>query len=218
MEKKLLQEALHYNMAVVGGIFGGYAVLDWFDNLGSAATSNLIHFVIALVGGNLEEAVIRLGGVGLYFFGAALTVLITRKTKLNVKFISLAISLVAAFICGILPETTNRIIALYPIFFAMSVQWCSFKGVYGFACSTIFSTNNLKQTAIGITDYLCTKDEGQLLRARFFGTTLIFFHIGVVICYLLWVNIGIHCIWIAALPLLSGGALTYIEGKQDKKS
>ncbi len=216
MVNNKLQEALHYNMAVVGGIFGGYAVLDWFDNLGSAATANLIHFVICLVGENWQEAVIRLGGIAIYFLGITITVVVTRKTKRNIKYLSIIISIVAALICGLLPPTTDKIMALYPIFFAMSIQWNSFKGVYGYASSTIFSTNNLRQTAIGITDYICTKDKLQLRRARFFGTTLLFFHIGVAVCYLFWINHGIHCIWIAYVPLASGIILTALESKQKK--
>ena len=42
-------------------------------------------------------------------------------------------------------------------FFAMSVQWGAFNGAQGFNSSTIFSTNNTKQTSLALAHYLCEK-------------------------------------------------------------
>ena len=71
--------------------------------------------------------------------------------------------------------------ALYPIFFAMSIQWSSFQGARNFYSSTIFSTNNTKQASLALAEYLCTKDGKQLRRMGFFLSTLLCFHIGAAI-------------------------------------
>ena len=41
-----------------------------------------------------------------------------------------------------LVDGLDPVVALYPVFFAMSIQWSSFAGARGFYSSTIFSTNN----------------------------------------------------------------------------
>lgn len=48
------------------------------------------------------------------------------------------IDAMAALIVAFLPSDLNDFIALYPLYFAMAIQWCSFKGGDGFTCSTIF--------------------------------------------------------------------------------
>jgi len=45
----------------------------------------------------------------------------------------------------------NPVLGLYPIFFAMAFQWCSFKGIGGYNSATVFSTNNLRQFVSAVT-------------------------------------------------------------------
>ena len=53
----------------------------------------------------------------------------------------------------------------------------------------IFSTNNIKQTVLAIIEYIFENDEvikqEKYIKFRFFGNTLLFFHLGVMICYIL---------------------------------
>ena len=82
-----------------------------------------------------------------------------------------------------LPETLNVVVALYPIFFAMSIQWSSFGGARGFYSSTIFSTNNTKQTSLALANYLCDHDRAHLRKLEVFALTLLCFHIGAAAAY-----------------------------------
>ena len=95
----------------------------------------------------------------------------------------LNITAAAAVAVAFLPETLNVVVALYPIFFAMSIQWSSFGGARGFYSSTIFSTNNTKQTSLALANYLCDHDRAQLRKLKVFALTLLCFHIGAAVAY-----------------------------------
>ena len=42
MDKNTLERRLHLNMTLIGGFFGGYAILNHSDLFGSAQTGNMI--------------------------------------------------------------------------------------------------------------------------------------------------------------------------------
>lgn len=91
-------------------------------------------------------------------------------------------------------------LALYPIFFAMSVQWGAFNGAQGFNSSTIFSTNNTKQTSLALAHYLCEKDPMYLAKCWFYAATLLCFHLGATLSFFavkLW---GLRASW-CVIPL-----------------
>ena len=149
---------IHFNMAIVGGFLGGFAILNHHELFGSAQTSNLISVFADLVGHPDANFFVRLLGVFIYMFALSLTVILPKFTRLHLPYVSLFIDAMAALIVAFLPSDLNDFIALYPLYFAMAIQWCSFKGGDGFTCSTIFSTNNLRQFTTSMTEYLCSKD------------------------------------------------------------
>ncbi len=100
-------------------------------------------------------------------FALSLTVILPKFTRLHLPYVSLFIDAMAALIVAFLPSDLNDFIALYPLYFAMAIQWCSFKGGDGFTCSTIFSTNNLRQFTTSMTEYLCSKDPDALRNGNF---------------------------------------------------
>lgn len=210
-------EILHFNMALIGGILGAYAILNWCDVLGSAQTSNMIHLMMDIVGGNIPGIIIRLGSVVIYIIGLISTVIIKNYTKINVHIYSVIVDAITVIMVGIMPKNLDVIIALYPIFFAMAVQWNSFPGVHGYNSSTIFSTNNLKQTTIAITEYICNKDKDKLHKAKFYGKVLISFHLGVAIAFICTNLFGMQGVWIGIVPTITALELTLFETKSTSK-
>lgn len=93
--------------------------------------------------------------------------------------------------------------------FAMAIQWCSFKGGDGFTCSTIFSTNNLRQFTTSMTEYLCSKDPDALRKWKFFASVLLCFHFGVIVSYLSCKNFGHAGSLVCFLPVFSGFCLVW---------
>lgn len=91
------------------------------------------------------------------------------------------------------------------MFFATAVQWVAYSQAAGYNCATIFSTNNLRQFTEGVTDYCCTHEEAHLRKLKFYGGTLVCFHLGAAWgwwCISRWGISAIYgCLPLLALPL-----------------
>ena len=123
---------------------------------------------------------------------------------MRTHYLSPIVTAVAAVVLALLPPQLNTVIALYPVFFAMSFQWSSFAGARGFYSATIFSTNNTKQSSLALAEYLCDHDRAHLRKMWFYLATLGCFHVGAswAFCAVKW--------WftrgsLAVLPLVAWG-------------
>ena len=94
----------------------------------------------------------------------------------------------------------SPVIALYPVFFAMPFQWCTFKAPGGYNSSTIFSTNNLRQFTIAVTQFLMKKDTAQRDKAKFYGMTLLSFHTGAALSLILYMAYDLSGVWLCLIP------------------
>ncbi len=193
----------HHAMAAAGGFFGVYALLTRGGTFGSSETSNLIYLVIAGLDGTWGSALVRLGGTACYIAGIVFTVLWRRcGRRPRAQILSIAVDAAACLVLARIPAETDPILALYPMFFATAVQWVSYSRAAGYNCATIFSTNNLRQFAEGITEYLCTREAEQLRKLKFYGGTLAWFHLGVAWGWWCTGRWGISGIY-GGLPLLT---------------
>ncbi len=197
----------HYHMAFIGGFLGVYPVLNCQDTLGSAQTSNLIGLVTDALGGNLPHTCLRILGMLLYMAAIALAVYLPKHSRINIQYLSLGLDVLAAVILPLLPRDIPLIICLYPTFFAMAFQWCSFPGAYGFTSSSIFSTNNLRQFTSALVNVYCNHMPQERLKYHFYGLTILCFHLGVAADYLLWKSLGKYCSVFAVVPI----CLAYIQ-------
>ena len=197
----------HHAMAAVGGFFGLYALLTRGGTFGASETSNLIYLVVSGLDGSWGAALVRLGGTVSYIAGIVLAVLWRRRGRMRrLRFGAILLDLAACLALAWIPPETDPILALYPMFFVTAVQWVAFTQADGFSCATIFSTNNLRQFTEGITEYLCDRDPEQLRKFRFFGGTLVCFHLGVTWgwwCVGRWGIPGIYgCLPLLVLPVV----------------
>ena len=204
MDSKIKRETMaHHSMAVVGGFFGVYALLTRNATFGSSETSNLIYLVVAGLSGSAEALLIRIGATLCYIIGIVFaTVGIRFLKKFDFRYIAIFVDVIACLSLAQIPESIDPVLALYPMFFATSVQWQAYTEAAGFNSATIFSTNNLRQCFVGLTDDLCRHEGKSLHKFKFYGGTLLSFHVGVVYawcCLQLW---GIRSIY-ACLPLLA---------------
>lgn len=192
----------HLAFCTVGGFFGAYAVLVHSGVMGNAQTMNLLEMVIDLLRWQLPDMLLHLGALALYVLGTMLTVLLPHWCGADTHYLSPIVTAVAAVVVALLPPQLNTVIALYPVFFAMSFQWSSFAGARGFYSATIFSTNNTKQTSLALANYLCDHDRAHLRKLKVFALTLLCFHIGAAAAYLAvtwWYIRGA----LAVLPLIA---------------
>lgn len=146
--------------------------------MGNAQTVNLLELLLDALRGDAYATALHLGALALYVLGTMLTVLLPHWWGWDMHRVSPLVTAAAAVTVAFLPETLNPVVALYPVFFAMSIQWSSFAGARGFYSSTIFSTNNTKQTSLALANYLCDKDRAHLRKLWFYFFTLLCFHAG----------------------------------------
>ncbi len=207
---------IHLDMSMVGGMFGAYALLCRNRNFGSAQTGNLIYLVLRTMDGNWQECAIRVGALLIYSIFIALSYLLPRYTKRDVRQICLGVEVVGVLITGMIPGEINQIAALYPVFAMTALQWGSFSGTKEYYSASVFSTNNLKQVVISGLDYLQTKDEVHIRKFRFFLVTLLSFHIGVVLGAIVVNQWSERGIWWSLLLLSAALVLLKIEDENEK--
>ena len=167
-----LEPAIHYTMSVIGGFITTYGLLMRSDFFGAAQTSNLIYLVKDFLGHNPGDIIIRLGALALYILAIGLTVYLPHRFSVNLKAISIWIDIAAVFFMGFLPAQMDPVLGLYPMFFAMAFQWCSFRGYGDYTSSSTFSTNNIRQCVSAIVNYRMKRDRAQRKKAGFYGLTL----------------------------------------------
>ena len=193
---------IHYTVAFIGGFLGTFPILNSAHIFGSAETSNMIDIVLFSFLGDFKSMILHLFGTFLYGSAVFLATFLSRRTKLNVKILAMVVDCLCAIAMWRFPIERNLplIMYLYPTFFAMAFQWCSFKGAYGFKSSTIFSSNNFRQLVSALTEVFCNGDKSFSLKAKFFGATMLGFHLGVAASFLCWKLLGNAGFLFALLP------------------
>lgn len=205
---------LHINLAFIGGLTGVYAILVRSGNFGAAQTMNLIEMVLNFTEMNLTDAFLRLAIFILYGLAIIAAFLIGEHFASVKSYIALAVEAVCIWIAGIIPTSVNPLIALFPVFILNAYQWQAFTTPECYNSSTIFSTNNYKQTLLAWTRYHMTHDLAQKKRALLFTNTLILFHLGVLVGYFAVEYLGAHGIWVAFVPLVTAVGLVIPVGEE----
>lgn len=198
----LREKILHYTMSYIGGIFAMYALLEHNNVFGSAETSNMILLVGNLLELDIFHILIRIGSLVVYASGIIFTVWMAKYHSDIQRIVCVIIDAVAAVILGLLPLDTNPIVALYPVAFAMSVQWCSFRGVENNPSATTFSTGNFRQLVTNFFNYFTEHKSEYLVKAKFYLFTMLSFHVGVASVYLVWPYIPHYSIFISFVPMI----------------
>ena len=195
------QIQLHHAVSVIGGFWGGYTIFNHLDIFANAQTGNLIKLVLNVCSFQLDAVLYMLSYFGLYILGNAFYAVARQKLGVSMKIVSFIVSALAIVMVGVLNFTNNSFLAVMPIFFAAPVQWNAFKTAGGNSSSTTFSSNNVRQAVIKLTQHFMNKDKKSLRNARFYWATLMFFHIGVAASCLLSHALGAQSIWFCFVPL-----------------
>jgi uncharacterized membrane protein YoaK (UPF0700 family) len=204
------ERALHRAAAIIGGFTGIYTILIR-TNLGSSQTLNLLELLNSLLGRNFLEALAHFGGMIAYGGAIFLTTVLSRKSKLDMKLFSMTVNIIGFIVLGFLPENLNRCVGLYPTFIMMSIQWLVFGNLGGYASSPIFSTNNLRQMTSALAEYACDHKPEHLDKAKFFGGTLIFFHLGALLGYLFCKEFAIKASFFGVIPCVILCAMVLVQ-------
>lgn len=199
MDSKKQTLYLHCVMCMIGGFLGAYAILCRLMNFGSSQTANMIDIICTLFEGDITDFLLRLSGLFLYVLAIVLCLVFQKKNIVNVKRYAILVDMAGLIFLPFIPADINPILGLLPIFFMMATQWSVFSGNGEFTSATIFSTNNLKQFTLALGSYLMDKEEAQLRKAKFFGTSLLCYHIGVIFSFFACRSFGVRAS-LCALP------------------
>jgi len=203
-ESEKLEYCIQYSMCITGGFIAAYAVLNHSDFLASAQTANLINVTLCITGRNFTELFLRLIAVFIYMAGLLIPVLLSKYTHINTRIFCILSEVAMVMLLFFFTKSMNTIVALYPVFFMAAMQWNSFPGAGGFASSSIFSTNNLRQFTISLAEYILDKDKGQVKKIKFFGGVLLAYHIGVAVSYFIYIRFAMKGIIFCLIPLFMG--------------
>jgi uncharacterized membrane protein YoaK (UPF0700 family) len=205
-------------MCAVGGFLGGYAVLTRAGIFGSAQTMNMVEIVCTLLGKDYLHFFLRILCLILYVTGILAGLVLMRKTKVNTQRYAILVDMVGMIILCLIPSDVDAVVGIMPIFFMMATQWTIFHGNGKYNSSTIFSTNNLKQMTLALGDYMMEKDAAHLEKAKYFGNSILWYHIGVVIAFFACRAFDLKAC-LCALPIVSGAmVLTFVPSYRTQAS
>lgn len=177
---------------------------------GSAETSNMILLVNDLLNRDLFHIIIRIISLIVYAGGIVASLWMSKYHSSLQKMICIAIDAVAAIVLILIPTDAHPVMALYPVAFAMSVQWCTFRGVGKNSSATTFSTGNFRQLVSNIFNYSTEREREYLSNIKFYILTMLSFHFGIALGYILKPYILHHSICLVYIPLLSAAIQEYI--------
>ena len=173
-------EILHWLMAGYAGFEGLYSVILHGRNFANAQTGNLMSLIEDLLGGNMFAVMTRVGALLMFVTGVITSFLLSKKTSKDMRKIVIAVNAVTLTAVALMPLDWDPIMTIYPMIFAASFQWGTFSEAQGYASSTIFLSNNTKQSALAWTQFVMTKDWKFFHKAILYTFTIISFLTG---CY-----------------------------------
>ena len=208
--QKELDMILHWNLTLVGGFLGTYAILLHAGNFGSAQTGNVMEMAAALTGKKFAEVGIRF--LAFLIFGSAIVIsyLLTNFTKLDMRKLVLWVDAAGLTVTAMMPEGMSAVVSLYPIFFCSAFQWGSYSGASGYNSASIFTTNNFKQSLLAWTQFVLTKDPEFRRKGIMYTMTVLSFFVGACIGCVSVYTYGAYGAFIGFVPLIVARLFMYI--------
>lgn len=211
VKDKNIGQYRHLAFAAVGGFFAGYAILCRSGLLANAQTMNLLELVMNALRGDVVAVLLHIGAFVLYVTGTMLTVLLPHYLKVDMQRTAPLVDALACIILCFIPADANPLLALYPIFFAMSIQWSSFTGAKGYVSSTIFSTNNVKQASLAFANFITDGDRKHIEKLLFYVFTILSFSFGSMVSYLAVHFMGTQGAWVNLILIVNAYYMVVCE-------
>ena len=201
----------HLAFAAVGGFFAGYAILCRSGLLANAQTMNLLELVMNALKGDVVAVLLHIGALVLYITGTMLTVFLPHYLKVDMQRAAPLVDALACIILCFIPADANPLLGLYPIFFAMSIQWSSFTGAKGYVSSTIFSTNNVKQASLAFANFIIDGDRKHIEKLLFYVFTILSFSFGSAVSFIAVLFMGTKGAWVNIILIVNAYYMVVCE-------
>lgn len=154
---------------------------------------------------------LHIGALVLYVTGTMLTVLLPHYLKVDMQRAVPFVDALACIILCFIPADANPMLGLYPIFFAMSIQWSSFSGAKGYTSSTIFSTNNVKQASLAFASYITDGDRKHIDKLLFYVFTILAFSLGSAVSFIAVLFMGTKGAWVNIILIVNAYYMVVCE-------
>lgn len=202
---------IHYGMSLVGGMLGVYSILCFSAFFGSAQTANLIYIVTSLLGGDWLQVLLRVGGALLFAAAIVLTVCLNKKHPTGMRLVSIGVDAAAVVVLSLLPGRRQ------PGFGDVSFVFC-----HGLSMELLFRGQglclfqHLFYQQFPAVCFRCHRSAGvpqpaAKAKAKFFGCTLLSFHLGAAAGFLLWLVFRMDAALFAILPLAFSLGLVLLD-------
>ncbi|HCW24400.1 MAG TPA: DUF1275 domain-containing protein [Lachnospiraceae bacterium] len=199
---------LHWAMACYGGFAGLFSIVLHEEVFANAVTGNLMALTRNLVGHDFFTVGLRILATLIFALGAVVVYLLDTYSSVDVRRFSIILNAACISLSILLTPRCNAIIALYPMFFAATVQWTAFGKVEGYASSTLFCSNNTKQAAVGFAQFCIGHEKAMLWKAIIYAGSVAAYVVGgvaAVLCVNRYGAVGA----IGAYALLSGAMVLH---------
>ena len=168
-------------LTLAGGICGCYGVVA-FGTFACGETGNLLHLWKSVASGNITDMLLRGVTLGMFILGIVLAAVIPDKLgQKRWQTVCLAVEMLLTLIIIFLPDV-HFLIQLAPLFLLAALQYHTFNHCEGLAVATVFCSNNIRQSTLGMIDWIRTKDKAALHRFKIFGLAVLAYSIGAVVC------------------------------------
>ena len=193
-------------LAGTGGLLDAFVYLNHGHVFASAMTGNGVLFGIALLRGDLAQAVRHVVPAVAFLAGVAVSKLLQSTLGSRAVAFGLTLELASLFAASWLPATFPQMAFTAVIAFVASYQVSSFRKVDTFAYNSTFITGNLRSVGDGLFEAFSTGDPTARAAGRRksldLSLVILAFLLGAMLGSLLAPRFGNHTLWFA-LPALA---------------
>lgn len=194
-------------LTLAGGICGCYGVVA-FGTFACGETGNLLHLWKSVAGGNIVDMLLRGLTLGMFILGIVLAAILPDHLgKKRWQTICLAVEAILTLSVILLPDI-HFLLQLAPLFLLAALQYHTFNHCEGLAVATVFCSNNIRQSTLGMVEWIRNKDKAALHRFKVFGLAVLAYSIGAVCCAAFFPLVGqlvllpALCIYLIICPII----------------
>lgn len=197
-ESRLLALALTFS----GGFVDAYTYIQRGHTLSAGQTGNVIFFAASMANHNFLGMLNRGTTFIAFTLGLVIVGLFHKFVKNNYwRVFCLFPILFICLIVGFLPNTVSNYYIVPFIAFGMAIQNATFSKIEGMGYNNVFTTGNLKKSAVAWSAYFFGEDKSQYSAAVNYMYLVIAFALGAIVSAYLQKLFYLKTIWFAAIFL-----------------
>lgn len=208
--------ALALFLTLAGGVQDAYSYNCRGKVFANAQTGNIVLLGQNLAQGNFQTAMHYVMSLAAFLAGVYITEwmrhLFKGYERIHWRQIVLLFEVVLLVIVGFLPNTLD-VLANVLMSFACAMQVNSFRKFNGVSFATTMCIGNMRSATELLCRYHITKDKTLRNDSFHYYGAILVFAIGAAIGAVVSIQVGLQAIWIAAVLLLAGFMLIYINGE-----